>query len=418
MKFAALSFGPPGAPFEFKLLAPADKLDQLEAARDAWQAKLASYQGVFDIGDDWREGKFEYRLKSKPRAETLGVPLAEIVETVRSAYYGAEVQRLQRGRHEVKVMVRYPATERRSLADFEDIHIRLADGAERPLTELADIDVERGYSEINRINQMRSITVSADLNPQLANANTIINELKQKDGFEQQMREKFPAVHVRWEGQREQQQEAVSSLMFWFGIAALVMFALLTLEFRSYLQPTIIMLIIPFGAVGAIVGHWLLGHQMTLFSMFGLTALAGVVVNDAIVLIDFINHRVRDGVPLRPALIEAGQKRFRAVMLTSITTVAGLLPMLLETSFQAQVLVPMAISLAFGLMASTAVVLVLVPVLYLLYGRLVLRNVPLDEPQPDVEGRRREPLTASARAGESSRAADADQAVDTEVMST
>ncbi|MEQ8787293.1 MAG: efflux RND transporter permease subunit [Pirellulaceae bacterium] len=378
VKFAAQSFGPGGVPIEFKLLAPADKIETLEKAAARWKEKLAGFPGVFDVADDWRKGKYEYRLKTKPRAEALGVTLTDIAETVRSAYYGAEVQRLQRGRHEVKVMVRYPKEERRSLADFDDIHIRLGDDVERPLTELADVEVERGYSEINRINQMRSITVSADVDETVAVTRDIVETLR--GDFEKEMREAFPNVHVRWEGQKEQQSESLSSLGFWFVVASLVMFALLTLEFRSYLQPLIIMYVIPFGAVGAIAGHALLGHQVTLFSMFGLVALAGVVVNDSIVLVDFINHRVRDGLALRPALLEAGQKRFRAVMLTSVTTVAGLMPMLLERSFQAQVLVPMAISLAFGLMASTVLVLMIVPVLYLLYGRLALRDVPLDAP--------------------------------------
>jgi HAE1 family hydrophobic/amphiphilic exporter-1 len=378
LKFAAQSFGPGGTPIEFKLLAPADKLETLEQATALWKEKLSGFPGVFDVADDWRLGKYEYRIKTKPRAEALGVTLTDIAETVRSSYYGAEVQRLQRGRHEVKVMVRYPEQERRSLADFDDIHIRLADGAERPITELAEVNVERGYSEINRVDQMRSITISADIDENVANADRIVRGLQA--GFQKEMREQFPDVHVRWEGQKEQQKESLSSLGFWFIIASLVMYALLTLEFRSYVQPLIIMFVIPFGAVGAVVGHALLGHQLTMFSMFGLVALAGVVVNDSIVLVDFINHRIRDGLALRPALLEAGQKRFRAVMLTSVTTVAGLLPMLLETSFQAQVLVPMAISLSFGLMASTVLVLMLAPVLYLLYASVMLKQVPLDEP--------------------------------------
>ena len=384
LKFAAPTMGPGGTPIEFKLLAPADKIDELETAVEEWKQKLASFPGLFDIDDDSRPGKWEYRLKTKPRAEAMGIPLAELSETVRSAYYGAEAMRLQRGRHEVKLMVRYPKEQRRSLADFEDIRHRAPSGDELPLVELAEVEVARGYSEINRIDQMRSITISSDLDESKANARAIVSKLKA--GFEQEMHKKYPHVRVRWEGQQEQTQESLSSLFFWFGIAALVMYALLTLEFRSYLQPLIIMIVIPFGAIGAIVGHGLLGHSMTLFSMFGLVALTGVVVNDSIVLVDFINSRVRNGVPLRDALLETGKKRFRAVLLTSITTVAGLLPMLLETSFQAQVLVPMAISLCFGLIAATVLVLLLVPTFYYLYARLIMPDHPLEAPLPALEG--------------------------------
>ncbi len=285
--------------------------------------------------------------------------------------------RLQRGRHEVKLMVRYPREERRSLAAFQDIRVRTNDGAERPITELADIRVKRGYSEINRVDQRRSITISADVQGK-ANAREIVADLRAN--YVDDLLERYPGVSVLWEGQQEQTQESMRSLMFGFVIAILAMYMLLTLEFSSYMQPLIILAIVPFGFIGAALGHVVMGLEFTMLSMFGMIALTGVVVNDSIVLVDFINHRVEDGRPLAEALLEAGQRRFRPVVLTSITTVAGLTPMLLETSFQGQVLIPMATSLAFGLLVATALILILVPTFYSIYGRL--SGMEMDAPEP------------------------------------
>lgn len=229
--------------------------------------------------------------------------------------------RLQRGRHEVKLMVRYPQEERRSLANFNDMYIDTGDGAKRPLSELADVKVQRGYSEINRIEQKRSITVTADVDESTAVASDIIRDLR--SNFMPELLAQYPNVRVRWEGQQEQSQESVQSLFVGLLVALLAMFALLTLEFNSYLQPAIIMAVIPFGAIGALLGHAAMGLPLTLFSVLGLVALTGVVVNDSIVLVDFINHQLKEGVPLSEAVMQSGQRRFRPVLLTSMTTVAG-----------------------------------------------------------------------------------------------
>ena len=366
--FASESMGPGGTPIEFKLLARSDEegVRRLEEAVEACKAKLAKYEGVIDIDDDSRPGKWEYQIRVKDEAKALGVTAADLAETVRAAYYGAEVMRLQRGRHEVKLMVRYPPEQRRSLADFQNIRVRTNDQAERPITELADIQVVKGYSEINRRDQRRSITISADIQGD-ANAYKIVKELQQT--FIPGLLKEYPEVSVRWEGQQEQTQESIDSLKYGFIVAILAMFALLTLEFRSYMQPVLILGIVPFGFIGAALGHVVMGLEFTLLSVFGMIALTGVVVNDSIVLIDFINHRIESGLPLYDALIDAGKRRFRPVILTSITTVAGLTPMLLETSFQGQILVPMATSLAFGLIVATALILVLVPTMYCVYAR-------------------------------------------------
>jgi len=419
--FGTEGFGPGGAPIEFRLLGQPEDMAEIEAAIEKCKEKVATYPGVSDVRDNSQPGKFEFQLTVKDRAKALGITVADLAETVRSSYYGEEVMRLQRGRHEVKLMVRYPRDERRSLAHFEDIRVRVnpptmqlvqqavaqATGtgistglvsmpAELPLTDLAEVEVKRGYSEINRLDQLRAITITADVDESVGNAREIITDLK--TNFIDQVLAEHPGVQVRWEGQAEQTRESVSGLIQGLCIALVVMFALLTLEFRSYLQPLLIMMIIPFGGIGALVGHAVMGIPVTIFSLFGLVALTGVVVNDSIVLIDFINHRVRAGIPLVEALTDAGQRRFRPVLLTSMTTIAGLLPILSETSLQAQVLIPMAVSMAFGLLFSTILVLVLVPTFYMYYAMFVGAGkdeweddaVPLDlidrsEPPADVQ---------------------------------
>jgi HAE1 family hydrophobic/amphiphilic exporter-1 len=368
--FGTENIGPGGKTIEFKLLASSEPeaVRQLEGAVEKCKDWLAQYPGVIDIDDDSRPGKWEYQIKVKPKAEAMGVSLADLAGTIRAAFYGEEVMRLQRGRHEVKLMVRYPQAERRTLATLEEIRVTGPDGVKRPIRELADVTVDRGYSEINRLGQKRSITVTADIDVAKTSltSSQVIADMERR--LMPSFKGEFPAVRVRWEGQREQSNESLRSLGVGFVVALFAMFVLLTMEFKSYFQPFIILGAIPFGIAGAVFGHALMGMPLTLFSMFGLVALAGVVVNDSICLIDFINLRVREGHPLRAALREAGCLRFRPVMLTSITTIGGLMPLLLEKSFQAQFLVPMATSMAFGLMMTTLLVLILVPVMYSFFG--------------------------------------------------
>ena len=382
LSYGSQSHGPGGKPIEFKLLAPAEHMPELEAAIEACKQKLDEYPGVYDIADDSRPGKWEIQLRIQDDAEALGVPLNSVARTVRGAYYGEEVMRLQRGRHEVKLMVRYPQDERRSLARFDDIRVAGADGIKRPITELAEVDVRRGYSEINRIDQRRSITVTANVDESRANAAQIVGELKAT--FVPALLADNPMLRVRWEGQQEQSVESMQSLFLGLLVALLAMYCLLSLEFRSYLQPAIVMAVIPFGAIGALWGHAILGLPLTLFSVLGMVALSGVVVNDSIVLVDFINHRLSEGMPLHSAVVDAGRRRFRPVLLTSLTTIVGLLPILTETSFQAQLLIPMATSLCFGLLFSTALVLILVPTMYRSYGSTLrlMSASPADEEPP------------------------------------
>ena len=368
LTFGAPEMGPGGAAIEFKLLADKLHMEQLEEAIEKCKQKLSEYGGVVDIRDDSRPGKWEFQIKVKDKAKSLGITLSEIANTVRGSYYGEEVMRLQRGRHEVKLMVRYPPEERGSLANFEEIRVRTANGDEYPLTELAEVQVARGYSEINRIDQKRSVPSR----PTCARKRRTpgIRSGISCASFMPGLLAEYPEVTVLWEGQAEQTNESVGSLIIGFVVALVAMFVLLTIEFRSYFQPLIIMFIIPFGVVGAIWGHAIMGLTITMFTLFGLVALTGVVVNDSIVLIDFINLRYRQGMPLFEALIDAGRRRFRPVMLTSVTTIAGLTPMLTETSFQAQFLIPLAATLVFGLLVATGLVLILIPTTFSICQRL------------------------------------------------
>ena len=378
------SRGPAGTPIEVRLMAGGEHREEMNAAIQELKDKLAEYPDVSDIATDSRPGKFEYQMKIKPHAEAMGVTLADLANTVRASYYGDEVMRLQRGRHEVQLRVRYPVEERESLAGFDAIRVRLADGAERPLTELADVTLARSEAEIYRIDQMRSTVVSADVDEETGNAFNIVMDLQKN--FEPDFRSRYPNVRIRWEGQQEQTTESVNSLTIGFSCAIAGMFLLLTIQFRSYPLAILILSIIPFGFIGAIAGHVLLKLQLTLFSIFGIVALSGVVVNDSIVLIDFVNRRRRQGMTLHQALLDAGRRRFRPVILTSVTTVAGMLPILLETSRQAQVVVPMAVSLSFGLALATFIVLILGPTLYSVMARAGLINLDHDEPLGDFEG--------------------------------
>ena len=367
--FATENIGPAGKAIEFKLLAASDddSIRQLEDSVERAKAWLAEYPGVIDIDDDSRPGKWEYQVKVKPRAEALGVSLADVASTIRASFYGEEVMRLQRGRHEVKLLVAYPRDERRSLAALDEVQVRGADGIARPLGELAEVQAARGYSEINRLGQKRSITITADIDATSSlTSGQIVADLQQR--LMPQLLTENPAVRVRWEGEQEQTNDSLRSLGFGFIVSVFAMFVLLTIEFRSYLQPLLILTAIPFGAAGAVFGHAMLGMPLSLFTMFGVVALSGIVVNDSIVLIDFINQRVREGRPLKLAIREAGCVRFRPVFLTSITTVGGLLPLLFDKSFQAQFLIPMAAAMTFGEMVTTVLILIMIPVAYSFIG--------------------------------------------------
>lgn len=363
-----------------------DNFDILVQAVQRLKSALAQYPGVGDIADTYPLGKREFKVHLKPEARTLGITEEDLGRQIRSAFYGAEALRLQRGRNEVKVMVRYPEADRKSEWNIDTMRIRTANGGEVPLHRAAEIIEGRGFSEINRTDRKRVINVSASVDSKRANAEEILEELKKT--ILADVVSDYPGLNYNLEGEEKERRESMGSMMRGFILALFGMYALLAIPFRSYSQPLLIMMAIPFGVVGAILGHGLLGFDLSILSMFGIVALSGVVVNDSLLLINQANTNRKEGTPLVQALVDAGQRRFRPILLTSLTTFFGLTPMIFETSVQAQFLIPMAISLGYGIMFATGITLLLIPVLYLsledLRGFMHLRTEDSSSEQSDV----------------------------------
>jgi multidrug efflux pump subunit AcrB len=351
-----------GAPIEVELRG--NDGDALAAGAEILKEELRRFPGVFDLSDSLRIGKQELNLDILPSAEVLGLSRADLARQVRQAFYGDEAQRIQRGRDDVRVMVRYPEEERRSIGDVESMRIRLPDGTAVPLSAVATIEPGRGFSTIQRSDRERTVKVTADLDSNINSASEIVADIRGR--ILPSILTQYPSLNYRLQGEQKEQAEFLTSLARGFGVALLVIFGLLAIPLRSYLQPLIIMSAIPFGMTGGILGHVLMNCTMSMFSVIGLVAVAGVVVNDSLVLVDYINREMLQGTPMSVAVREAGRKRFRPILLTSLTTFAGLSPLLAESSVQAQFLIPMAISLAFGVIFATPVTLLLVPSLYLI----------------------------------------------------
>jgi multidrug efflux pump subunit AcrB len=360
-------------------------LVRLRAAADALKARLADYPGVFDIADTFRAGKQELTLHTTPEAEALGVGLADLGRQVRQAFFGEEVQRVVRGREDVKVMARYPEERRRSLGDLETMRIRLAGGLEVAFGTVARAEFTRGFAVIQRTDRRRAVNVTADVDPAVATPNQVNADIG--DRVLPALLAEFPDVRYTFEGEQRQQREIFAGLEQGFALALFLIFALLAIPFRSYLQPLLVMTSIPFGVVGAILGHLLLGMDLTVLSLFGIVALAGVVVNNGLILVDFINRFRAEGGDIHEAITRAGAARARPVLLTTLTTFVGLTPLLLERSVQAQFLIPMATSLAFGVLVSSVITLLVLPVSYRILEdvlRAVRAGRPLAPPGPEA----------------------------------
>lgn len=338
--------------------------DQLLAAADELKAELNSFPGVFDVNDSFMPGKQEMQLKLKPQARSLGITLDDLARQVRHAFYGAEALRLQRDQDEVKVLVRYPDSERRSLGSVEGMRIRTPDNFEVPFCRVAQVKMKKGYAFIQRSQRLRVVKVTADVDEAKINANEIRIELEKR--FLPHLKYQYPGLRYKMEGEGKEQQESLADVIQGFSVALFCIYALLAIPFRSFSQPLIVMAAIPFGMVGALLGHMLMGLNLTFLSLFGIVGLSGVVVNDSLVLIHAINRIRSQGENVHEAVIKAGTLRFRAIILTSLTTFAGLSPMILERSLQAQFLVPMAVSLGFGVLFATVITLLLIPCAYMI----------------------------------------------------
>jgi multidrug efflux pump subunit AcrB len=335
----------------------------LDEAAERLKEIIATYPGTGDIADNYTLGKREVKVRLKAEARTLGITEEDLGRQLRGAFYGSEALRLQRGRNEVKVLVRYPEESRQRFWNLENMRIHVPGGGEIPLDRAATLVESRGFSKINRTDRKRVINVTATVDSHAANAEEIVAEIKST--ALPKLLADYPGLSYDMEGEDKNRRESMASMFTGFKLVLIVIFALLAIPFRSYSQPMLIMVAIPFGIVGAILGHFIMGYDLSILSMFGIVALTGVVVNDSLLLIDYVNRARRKGKPLLEALMEAGQRRFRPILLTSLTTFFGLMPMILETSVQAQFLVPMAISLAFGILFATGITLLLIPSLYL-----------------------------------------------------
>jgi len=351
-----------GNPISYQLVS--DNPQELTAAASELEDKLRTYNGLINIRNEAVNNKDELRLQLKPQAEVMGFTLNDLSTQVRYAFYGSQAQRLQRGDDEVRVMVRYPEEERLSVGDLEDMYIRTDQGDVVPFTSIADFNMQPGYAQINRVESERSVAVNADIIESMVEPNVVNNDIK--NTFFPELKSRYPSVDYREDGGTAEQASIIQDMLRGMMFAIFGIYALLAIPLRSYTQPVMIMGVIPFGMVGAIVGHLLVGIPVNFMSFLGIIALSGVVVNDSIILVNFVNEATAEGKPVIRAVIDGGARRFRAILLTSLTTFFGLLPILVETSMQAQFLIPMATSLAFGIVFATVITLLLIPCLYVI----------------------------------------------------
>jgi multidrug efflux pump subunit AcrB len=345
-------------------------MDTILKASDDLMERLRQFEGVYQVKSDFTPGKNELRLKLKPEARTFGLTVSDLGRQVFSAYYGNEALRIQRGRDDIRVKIRYTEDERTRLSDFEQVRIRTPQGHEVPLLSVADISFGPGFATITRTNGMRRVEVNAQVDAKQSNAREIMGELVMS--YFPQLKAKYPGVSISIEGHQARDSESFGTLFITYPIALLGIFFVMATMFRSYIQPFVIFFTIPFGIIGAIVGHMVLGVDMAIMSAFGIVALTGVVVNSAIVLIDRINKNLAEGMSYLEAVKAGSARRFRAIFLTTVSTVGALMPLILEKSFQAQMLIPMAVSIAAGVLFSSVLTLVLIPSLLIIMNDLKL----------------------------------------------
>ncbi|HEM47355.1 MAG TPA: efflux RND transporter permease subunit, partial [Alphaproteobacteria bacterium] len=360
LTFASDSFSA-GEPINFQL--QGGSIENLTLAAADLRQQLATYRGVTDIADSFRAGKQEVRLSLREEARPLGLTQQDLARQVRQAFYGEEVQRVQRGRDEVKVMVRYPETERRSLGSLEEMRIRTAEGVEVPFDAVADATLDRGYAIIRRADRERVVQVTANVDRAVITPEKVIADVEQ---VMPGILDRYPGVGYQLDGEQREQTRAVAGLVRGTILAMLLIYALLAIPLNSYLQPLIIMSVIPFGAVGAILGHLVMGWDVVFFSVLGIVALSGVVVNASLVLVHYVNGQRDAGRSVLEAVRQAGVVRFRPIVLTSLTTFIGLVPLMFEGAIAARPLVPMAVALGYGVLCAAIVTLFLVPAGYVI----------------------------------------------------
>jgi len=334
-----------------------------KAAADFEEA-LRHYEGLYDIRNGVSNTTDEFHLDVLPEAESLGITRFDLGSQVRHAFYGAEAQRVQRGMDEIKVMVRYPKADRENVNALKNMYIRTPSGDEVPFQTVAQLDVKQGLIKATRINYQRAAELTAEANKRAVEPDRIMRDIE--TNLIPELQKKYPGLTYGISGAADEEAKLAVSMIVGFGLALFGVYALLAIPTKSYLQPLIIMGVIPFGMIGAIFGHWVMGHPLSMMSLMGVIALSGVVVNDSLIMVDFVNKAIAEGKERFDAVVDAGTRRFRAILLTSLTTFFGLAPMLLEKTAQAESMVPMAISLAYGIVFATVITLLLIPCLYMI----------------------------------------------------
>jgi multidrug efflux pump subunit AcrB len=361
LEFAAQSGGPGGADIEVRVRG--DNFDTLIQAAAYVRSEVGTYPGITELDDDLKQGKQELQLRMKDSAYALGLSTRTLALQVRHALFGFEAQKIQEETEELKIRVLLPEGSRHNIASLARLRIATPNGARVPLQEVADLAISRGYATLSRVDGKRAVTVRAQVDETIGNVSQITSELEKRLA---DIGARFAGISVSFEGQRKETRESLGSLAIGFPAALLLIYMILAVLFHSYTQPIIIMMAIPYSLIGVIIGHWMLDYPLTLMSLIGCVALSGVVVNDSLVLVDFINRLRGRGTVIFDAVIIASRGRLRAILLTSITTVFGLLPLMFQKSLQAKFLIPMAIALVFGLSFSTILTLFVIPALYLM----------------------------------------------------
>jgi len=358
------TIGPAGRAIDIRL--GGSELVELKAASMELQQWLKQYRGVVDLDDDLRPGKEEIRLRLREGSMAIGIDATTIANQLRAGFFGTVADEVQVGVESYEVNVALQDVDKNSLEDLLDFRIKTTNGKQIPLSAITDIEINRGYSKITRIDGLRTVTILGDVDTRYANAQQVINDTQQN--FIPELQNKFPHINIITEGQAAESAETGSSMMRGFLIGIIVIYILLSFQFRSYLEPFAVMIAIPLALIGVIWGHIIMGLDLSMPSMMGAVSLAGIVVNDSILLVEFLKLRAREGHIIPEAAKLASRERFRAILLTSVTTIAGLMPLLLEKSLQAQVLIPLATSIVFGLLASTILVLFVVPTIFSIFS--------------------------------------------------
>jgi multidrug efflux pump subunit AcrB len=371
LKYAESTIGPAGIAIDLHL--KGDDLETLKAASIELQDWLWQYEGVTSILDDLRPGKRELRVTLSDAAGPMGITAAMVADQLRAAYFGTTISEMQINGSLVEVTGQFGDQDRGSYDVFDDFTIKRVDGSYVPLTVIAEVEIGQGYSRINRENGVRSVTVQGSIDTRFANASAIVGDTLAR--FIPELLEHFPSVTLDVEGQNAEAGKTQQSMLMGFLVGLLGVFLLLSFLFRSYLEPIVVMLVIPLSLPGAIFGHMAMGLDFSMPSMLGFIALAGVVVNNSILLVDFVKHEHEGAVTVSQAAARAARARFRAIFLTTTTTTAGLLPILTETSLQAQILIPLVASLVFGLVTASFVVLFVLPAIYAILDDLGLSTL-------------------------------------------